>query len=69
MRPADEESCKRVIADIDRIELEIKQLQANYHARFLTVISARKLFDVIRAEGKFHREAVKKAAKRPWHRP
>lgn len=69
MKPADEESCRRVIADIDRIELEIKQLQANYHSRFLTVISAKKLFDVIRAEGKFHREAVKKAAKRHHPKP
>ena len=69
MKPADEESCRRVISDIDRLELEIKQVQANYHSRFLTVISATKLFDVIRAEGKFHREAVKNAAKRPRFRP
>ena len=61
MKPADEESCRRVISDIDRLELEIKQVQA--------VISATKLFDVIRAEGKFHREAVKNAAKRPRFRP
>ena len=46
----------------------MKQIQANYHTRFLTIISASKLYDVIRAEGKFHRQAVKNAA-RPPHFP
>ena len=66
MKPADEEQCKKVIADIDRLDLEIKQLQSNYHSRFLTIIPASKLFDVIRAESRFHRQAMRDAAK--FHR-
>jgi len=69
VKPADEDACRKAIAEADRIELEMKQLQANYHTRFLTVISASKLYDVIRAEGRFHRQAVKNAAKRPHHFP
>lgn len=67
MKPIDEERCKKVIAEIDQLEIEIKQLQSNYHARFLSVISASKLFDVIKAESKFHRQAMRNAAN-PWHR-
>lgn len=66
MKPADEEACRKAIAESDRIELEMKQLQANYHTRFLTIIPASKLYDVIRAEGRFHRQAVKNAARPPF---
>lgn len=66
MKPADEEACRQAIAESDRIELEMKQLQANYHTRFLTIIPASKLYDVIRAEGRFHRQAVKNAARPPF---
>lgn len=60
--PADNEGCRKTIAEIDRLELEIKQLQVNYHSRFMTIISPEKLFKVIRAEGRFHRQAMKNAA-------
>ncbi len=66
MKPADEEQCRKVIADIDRLELEIKQMQSNYHSRFLTILSGSKLFDVITAESRFHRQAMRDAAK--FHR-
>ena len=68
MKPADEEACKKAIAESDRIELEMKQIQSNYHTRFLTIIPASKLYDVIRAEERFHRQAVKNAA-RPMRFP
>lgn len=67
VKPTDETRCRKVIAEIDRLELEIKQLQSTYHTKFLTVISASKLYDVINAEGKFHRRAMRNAA-RPGRR-
>ena len=67
MKPAEEQECKKAVMEIDRLELEIKQLQSNYHARFLTIISASKLYDFIRAEGKFHRQAMRKAAMPPMN--
>ncbi len=60
IKPDTEEAAKKAIAEMDRIEIEIKQLQANYHSRFLTIIPARKLYNVIKAEGKFHRMAMKR---------
>lgn len=65
MKPADEERCKKAIIEIDQLEIEIKQLQSNYHARFLGILPASKLYDVIKAESKFHRQAMRNAA-RPW---
>ena len=62
MKPADDEKCKQVIAEIDRLDLEIKQIQSNYHSRFLTIMKAGKLFDVIKAEGRFHRQAMRNAS-------
>lgn len=67
IKPSDEERCKKAIAEIDQLEIEIKQLQSNYHTRFLAILPASKLFDVIRAENKFHRQAMRNAAN-PWQR-
>ncbi len=64
MRPDSEEAARKAIAEMDRIEIEIKQLQSTYHSRFLGIISARKLYNVIKAEGKFHRMAMKRAVPR-----
>lgn len=61
-KPCDEKGCKEVIAQMDQLEVEMKQVQMNYHTRFLTIISASKLFDVIAAEEKFHKNAVRRAA-------
>ena len=61
VNPDSEEAAKQAISEHDRIEIEIKQLQANYHARFIGIITARKLYKVIKAEGKFHRMAMKRA--------
>ena len=63
-RPSGERQCKKAISDMDRCELEIKQIQLNYHNRFLKIISAEKLYKVITAEGRFHRQAKRQAARR-----
>lgn len=65
MKPFDDERCKKVIAEIDQLEIEIKQVQANYHTRFLSIMSPSKLFDVLSAESKFHRQAMRNAARPP----
>ena len=55
IKPADEESCKKLIQKRDQIELELKSIQQTYHNRFFSVLPASKVFDVIKAEDKFHR--------------
>lgn len=55
VKPADEKACKRAIQKRDEMELELKRIQQTYHNKFLAVLSASKVFDVIRAEERFNR--------------
>lgn len=55
IKPADEESCRKSIQKRDQIELELKSIQQTYHNKFFNVLPASKVYDVIKAEDKFHR--------------
>ena len=63
-RPVTEEKCRAAIMEMDRLEIEINELQATYHRKFLTILKPGKLFDVIQAESRFHRKAMKEAGQR-----
>lgn len=60
MKPADEEGCEKAIKQRDELDLDLKQLQQSYHNKFLNLIPASKLFDVLKAEDKFHRRMLNK---------
>ena len=60
VKPTDEKGCRDVIQKRDQLELELKQIQQTYHNKFMSIISASKLFDVINAEDKFHRRMLKR---------
>ena len=60
VKPVSEDECKEIIMQRDKLDLELKQIQQAYHNKFMTLISASKLFDVIKAEDKFHRRMLKK---------
>ncbi|MBO7045575.1 MAG: hypothetical protein J6W38_04380, partial [Prevotella sp.] len=47
IKPADEKACKKVIQKRDQVELELKSIQQTYHNKFLSVLPASKVFDVI----------------------
>ena len=57
VKPTDDASCKKLVQKRDEVELEQKKIQQTYHNKFFTVLSASKVFDVIRAEDRFHRRA------------
>lgn len=61
VRPATDEKCKAAIMEMDRLEIEIDELQAAYHNKFLKILSPGKLFDAIQAESRFHRKAMREA--------
>lgn len=63
INPKDNEACEEAIRRQDEIDIQLKQLQQEYHARFLTVLPASKVLSVIRAEEKFHRQALRKMHK------
>lgn len=62
-KPADEKGCEKAIRQRDEYDLELKRIQQTYHNKFLSIISASKLYDVIKAEDRFHRQML-----RGWNR-
>jgi len=61
----DIEACGKAVRRMDEIDIQIKMIQQEYHLKFMNVIPANKVLEVIKAENRFHRQAFKKAAGRP----
>ena len=59
IKPVEESECRKAIQKRDELELELKGIQQSYHNRFFSVLSASKVFDVIKAEDRFHRKTFK----------
>ncbi len=60
VNPKDNEACANAIRRQDELDIEIKQLQQEYHARFMLILPACKVLAVIKAEGDFHRQIFKR---------
>ena len=58
-KPSDEQGCLKVIKESDAIDLELKQIQQTYHAKFIKLLSASKVYDILQAEQRFHRRMMK----------
>lgn len=61
VNPKDERACVEAIRRQDELDIEMKQLQQEYHSRFLYILPASKVLRIIKAEEQFHRQAFKKA--------
>lgn len=59
----DEKACREAVLEHDRLDMEMKQLQQDYHQKFMRVLPPSKVYKVLRAENKFHRQMFKRAAK------
>ena len=60
INPKDNEACEEAIRKQDELDIQIKQLQQEYHGRFLMMLPAYKVLAIIKAEEKFHRQIFKK---------
>ncbi|MCI1247007.1 MAG: hypothetical protein LKG14_06460 [Prevotella sp.] len=49
--------CTEAIHKRDQIDINIKKLQMIYHRKFLKILPATKVYQIVRAEDKFHRQA------------
>lgn len=58
VKPCDEEGCLKVIKESDEIDLELKRIQQTYHQRFIKLLSASKVYDIMKAEQHFHRSLM-----------
>lgn len=62
IKPATDEACRDAVMKIDENELKMKELQLQYHQRFFSILPPAKVFDVIKAEARFHRQAFRQMA-------
>ena len=60
INPKDNVACEEAIRKQDELDIQIKQLQQEYHGRFLMMLPANKVLSIIKAEEKFHRQIFKK---------
>ena len=63
VKPINEKGCREAIVKRDDIEVQIKLLLQQYHIKFMEVLPAAKVYDVMQAEDRFHREWFKRMAK------
>lgn len=59
VKPTDEQGCLKVIKESDEIDLNLKRIQQTYHQRFIELLSASKVYDILKAEQRFHRHMMK----------
>ena len=59
-KPSDENACKQAVQKRDELELEQKRILQTYHNKFFRLLPASKVYDVIKAENRFHRRAIRK---------
>lgn len=68
IKPLTDAECKQNILKRDQYEIEIKNIQRTYHEKFMNVLPACNVYDIIKAEERFHRQIFKKAADRMRHK-
>ena len=59
----DDKACCEAIRKRDELEIQMKEIQQEYHNKFMKVLPAGKVMGVIQAEEKFHRQAFRSAAR------
>lgn len=59
IKPVTEIECRKAVVERDALDLELKQIQQSYHERFFSVLPPNKVYDVIKAEERFHRRMMK----------
>lgn len=64
-RPSDSNEYKKCVTERDKLDIELKKIQQTYHNKFFTVLSAKKVFEVLRAEDLFHRQMLNKRNNTP----
>lgn len=64
IKPVTEAECKNNIRQRDKLEIEMKEIQKTYHEKFMKILSAKKVYDIMKAEDRFHRQALKNEAEK-----
>ena len=62
-KPADEAGCVAVIEEYDKVNIELKQIEKCYHKKMMQEVPASKVYEILKAEYRFHRHWMKGAQK------
>lgn len=58
-KPQDEKACQEAIRQHDDLEIEMKKIQQAYHNRFMELLPASKVYNIMKAEDRFHRRMLR----------
>ena len=61
--PSNDNACANAIRQKDKMDIELKRIQQQYHNKFLDILPACKVMKAIKAEDKFHRNMLKRWSK------
>lgn len=64
VKPVTDAECEKCIKKCDEFEIEIKEIQKSYHDKFMLMLPAKKVYDILNAEDRFHRQMFKRTANR-----
>ncbi len=58
-KPDDEAECAAMVNEYDKVNIELKQIEKCYHQKMMKEVSASKVYEIIKAEYRFHRSWMK----------
>ena len=71
-KPQNDKEAAKLISDMDKIDMQLKKLQTEYHTKFCRVIPATKVFLCLQAEERFKHQIMNKFSqqnKKNKHQP
>lgn len=58
-QPADDKACESTLKECDKLNVELRQIEQTYHQKMMKAVPAKKVYDAIMAENKFHRRMMR----------
>lgn len=63
----DDKVASEAIKEQDKLDIQMKELQQKYHDKFMKLLPAGKVLQIIKAEDRFHRQTFRRMAKQKPH--
>ena len=71
--PADDKTSEAILKECDKLNLELREIEQRYHQKMMKAIPAKKVYDAVMAESKFHRRMMRgwqfPNGQQGWQRP
>ena len=67
-KPDDEVGCEAMVNEYDKLNIEMKQIEKCYHKKMMQQVAASKVYEIIKAEYRFHRSWMKGVNKKDRQR-